>query len=40
MMMSGIYLSTHWIVIGTLLSILGGFIMGSSSYFLTKNQYK
>ncbi|WP_226666296.1 hypothetical protein [Metabacillus litoralis] len=33
MLMLGIYLSTHWIIIGTLMSIFGGFVMGGSSYF-------
>lgn len=38
--MLGIYLATllltHWVVIGTLLAIFGGFLMGGSSYFLPK----
>ena len=38
--MLGIYLSTllltHWVIIGTLLAIIGGFLMGGSSYFLPK----
>ncbi|MGM0863174.1 MAG: hypothetical protein ACQEWF_00695 [Bacillota bacterium] len=31
--MLGIFLSIQWIVVGTLFSIAGGLIMGSSSYF-------
>ncbi|MBD7939055.1 hypothetical protein H9655_18620 [Cytobacillus sp. Sa5YUA1] len=38
--MLGIYLSTilltHWVIIGTLLAIIGGFLMGGSLYFLPK----
>ncbi|MCD1162888.1 hypothetical protein NGI46_28480 [Peribacillus butanolivorans] len=34
MFMLGIYLSTQWAGIGTLIGIVGGFIMGSSTYFL------
>ncbi len=38
--MLGIYLATllmtHWVAIGTILAILGGFFMGGSSYFLPK----
>ncbi|MFI8575323.1 hypothetical protein ACIGEL_06375 [Rossellomorea aquimaris] len=29
-------LSTHWVVVGTSLAIIGGFMMGGSSYFLPK----
>ena len=36
--MLGIYLSTHWIIVGTLLAILGGFLMGGSSFFLPKGK--
>ncbi|MGN1400316.1 MAG: hypothetical protein ACI4XL_02310 [Bacillus sp. (in: firmicutes)] len=36
--MAGIYLATHWIIIGTAIGIFGGFLMGSSSYFLTKDK--
>ncbi|WP_282137313.1 hypothetical protein [Rossellomorea aquimaris] len=40
MFMSGVYLSTllstHWVVVGTSLAIIGGFMMGGSSYFLPK----
>ncbi|MCD5323311.1 MULTISPECIES: hypothetical protein [Pontibacillus] len=36
----GIYLSTfsltYWVIIGTLLGIIGGFLMGGSTYFLPK----
>ncbi len=38
----GIYLSTlsltHWVIIGTLLAIIGGFLMGGSTYFLPKSK--
>ncbi|MGD6842470.1 hypothetical protein ACQCVH_08075 [Bacillus infantis] len=38
----GIYLSTlsltHWIIIGTLLAIIGGFLMGGSTYFIPKSK--
>jgi len=34
MFILGIYLSTHWVGIGTLIGIAGGIIMGSSTYFL------
>ena len=30
------YLSTHWVIIGTSLAIVGCMIMGSSSYFFPK----
>ncbi|WP_168714403.1 hypothetical protein [Niallia nealsonii] len=33
MFMSGIYLSTHWAIIGTIIGISGGLILGISSYF-------
>lgn len=38
--MSGIYLSTKWVIVGTALSIIGGYMVGGSSYFLihTKNK--
>ncbi|MHA7136656.1 hypothetical protein ACRTEV_05220 [Rossellomorea arthrocnemi] len=29
-------LSTHWVVVGTSLAIIGSFMMGGSSYFLPK----
>ena len=38
MFMLGIYLSIHWVVIGTFLGVGGGIIMGSSSYFLAKKK--
>ncbi|WP_198134230.1 hypothetical protein [Jeotgalibacillus campisalis] len=42
--MSGIYFSTlfltQWVIIGTLLAIIGGFLMGGSSYFLPKPKPK
>ncbi|MGM0851203.1 MAG: hypothetical protein ACQEWI_01085 [Bacillota bacterium] len=38
--MLGVFLSIQWIVIGTLFSISGGIIMGSSSYFLGKKAVK
>lgn len=38
--MLGIYVSTllltPWVITGTLLAIIGGFLMGGSSYFLLK----
>ncbi|WHY69602.1 hypothetical protein [Neobacillus sp. SuZ13] len=36
MFMFGIYLSTNWAIIGTLMGVVGGIIMGSSKYFLVK----
>lgn len=33
--MSGIYLSTKWIIIGTFIGIGGGMLMGASSYFFS-----
>ncbi|WP_404455155.1 hypothetical protein [Oceanobacillus kapialis] len=42
LLMLGIYISTflltHWVIIGTILAILGGFLMGGSSYFLPKTK--
>ncbi|WNB90952.1 hypothetical protein [Bacillus sp. NEB1478] len=38
--MVGIYISTSWTVIGTLMAIIGGFVMGSSSYFLAAKKIK
>lgn len=32
--MFGIYLSTHWASIGSLIGIVGGMIMGISTYLL------
>ncbi len=45
LLMLGIYLSTllatHWVIIGTILGVSGGFFMGGSSYFLPdeKSEY-
>lgn len=38
--MTGIYLSTKWVIVGTALSIIVSFMVGGSSYFLinTKNK--
>jgi len=38
--MTGISLSTKWVIVGTTLSIIGSFMVGGSSYFLinTKNK--
>lgn len=30
--MSGIYLSTMWVIVGTVIGISGGMLMGVSSY--------
>ncbi|UOE95156.1 MULTISPECIES: hypothetical protein [Bacillaceae] len=38
MLLLGIYLSVHWVLIGTLLGVSGGILMGSSSYFLAKKK--
>ncbi|WP_171050778.1 hypothetical protein [Bacillus sp. BHET2] len=38
MIMLGIYLSAYWGSIGTLISIVGGFMLGTSSYFFGKEQ--
>lgn len=42
LLLLGIYLSTlsltHWIIIGTLLAIIGGFLMGGSTYFIPKSK--
>ena len=35
MFMFGIYLSTHWGVLGSLIGVGGGLVMGSSIYFLS-----
>ena len=35
MYMFGIYLSTHWVVLGSLIVVGGGLVMGSSIYFLS-----
>lgn len=32
--LSGICISTHWIVIGVIMAVGGGFLMGGSTYFL------
>lgn len=32
--LSGIYISTHWIVIGVIMAVGGGFLMSGSTYFL------
>ena len=34
MFMVGVYLSTQWILIGSILAVLGSGILGSSTYFL------
>lgn len=34
MFMAGIYLSMNWGVIGTLMAVIGGGVMGSSTYFI------
>ncbi|OZU88657.1 hypothetical protein CIL03_10225 [Virgibacillus indicus] len=31
---AGIYVSTHWIVIGAIMAVGGGSLMGGSTYFL------
>lgn len=36
MFMAGIYLFTHWSVIGSLLGILGGLVMGTGTFFIQK----
>ncbi|WP_186579527.1 hypothetical protein [Aquibacillus kalidii] len=38
LIMLGIYLSTHWTIIGMILGIFGGLVMGGSSYFLPKSK--
>ncbi|MGF3102872.1 hypothetical protein [Rossellomorea sp. DUT-2] len=38
--MLGVFLSIQWIVVGTLFSVAGGLIMGSSSYFMGKKAVK
>lgn len=32
--LSGIYISTHWVVIGVIMAVGGGSLMGGSTYFL------
>lgn len=32
--MAGIYLSTIWVLIGAAIGVLGGLMMGASTYFL------
>ncbi|MEK3763393.1 hypothetical protein [Solibacillus sp. FSL K6-4121] len=34
MFMLGIYLSTSWIVVGSIIGISGGLLLGLSSYFM------
>jgi hypothetical protein len=34
MLMLGIYLSTHWVSVGTLIGISGGLMLGISTSFL------
>ena len=36
LLMSGIFLSAYWTVAGSFMGIFGGMMMGSSSYFLAK----
>lgn len=33
MLMSGLYLSLHWTILGLLMVVIGGWVMGSSAYF-------
>lgn len=32
--LSGIYLSTLWVILGVAIGVLGGLIMGASTYFI------
>ncbi|MBT2692094.1 hypothetical protein [Bacillus sp. ISL-55] len=39
MYMAGIYLSTKWTAVGAAIGVLGGMLMGASSYFyITKRK--
>ena len=40
MLMAGINISPHWPEIGVLMSIAGGFVMGSGTPFLTSKKSK
>jgi len=38
MFMTGIYLSMNWSVIGILMAVIGGGVLGSSTYFIVANK--
>lgn len=42
LLLLGIYLSTlsltYWVIISTLLAIIGGFLIGGSTYFIPKSK--
>lgn len=35
-LMTGIYISTHWTITGTVMGVAGGMVMGWSTYFFIK----
>ena len=39
MYMSGIYLSTIWVIVGTVICISGGYLLGVSAYFIGAKKY-
>ena len=39
MFMSGIYLSTRWVIVGTLICMSGGYLLGVSAYFIAAKNY-
>lgn len=40
MFMSGIYLSTIWVIVGTLICLIGGYLLGASTYFIAIKNHK
>jgi len=38
MFVGGIYISTFWVSIGSILGVIGGGLMGWSIYFLSENK--
>ena len=39
MFMSGIYLSTRWVIVGILICMSGGYLLGVSAYFIAAKNY-
>jgi hypothetical protein len=35
--MAGIYLSTEWVIIGSITGIFGGMLMGAATHFLARS---
>ena len=40
MFMSGIYLSTIWVIVGTLICLTGGYLLGVTTYFTAIKNHK